>query len=247
MSKGKGPWQEARRAWDRLNGWHQDGPSARPHRHADDGEAALTALADVWQVRHLLDQVELAAVKTARRHGKSWAEIATTLGITRQSAWERWRDLDDAEPLAGRVIANVGEQLTERAAHRRRESSVVVPNVIWMPWEQARTVLTDRNLIAVGSDPDGLPLDAMASPGSVVSDQSPESGAKVPRGSTVTLWLDRGEGGVREPRRPTPSPRIGRRQLPEPVEDDRGSLRAFQTGEVQAVKFGSTSAAASSP
>lgn len=37
----------------------------------------LIALADVGLVRHLLDQAELVAVRTARRHGKSWAEIAT--------------------------------------------------------------------------------------------------------------------------------------------------------------------------
>jgi len=244
MSKGKGPWQDARRAWDRLNGWHQDGPGARPHRHPDDGDGALAALADVWQVRHLLDQVELVAVKTARRHGKSWAEIATKLGVTRQSAWERWRDLDDAEPSGGRAL--IGDQLTEGAS-RRRESTVVVPNVIGLQWEEASAVLFGRSLVAVGSDPDGLPLTAIATASSVVSDQSPESGAKVLAGSSVTLWLDRGEGGVREPRRPAPAPRAGRRQLPEPVEDDGGLLRAVRSGEVQAARFGSTSAAASSP
>src|ERR1700691_2303110 len=101
MSKGKGPWQDGRRAWERLDGWHQDDRSARPG-HPDDGNGALTALSDVGLVRHLLDQAELVAVRTARRHGKSWAEIATKLGVTRQSAWERWRDLDEtggAQPL----------------------------------------------------------------------------------------------------------------------------------------------------
>jgi hypothetical protein len=233
MSKGRSPWQDGRRAWERLNGWHQDAPSARPG-HADDGDGALTALADVWQVRHLLDQAELVAVKTARRHGKSWAEIATKLGVTRQSAWERWRDLDeDAQPEpAGadrlgdlvadhraRAAAAVSEELTEHASRHRRQSLVVVPNVIWMPWLDARKLLADRQLVAVGSDPDGLPLTAIASSGSVVSDQSPESGAKVPAGSSVTLWLDRGEGGVREPRRPAPAPRAGQRLLPEPVDE----------------------------
>ena len=96
MSKNKGPWDDGRRAWERLNGWHQDAPSATPG-HADDGNAALAALADVGTVRHLLDQAELVGVRTARRHGKSWAEIATKLGVARQSAWERWRDLDSTE------------------------------------------------------------------------------------------------------------------------------------------------------
>jgi hypothetical protein len=47
----------------------------------------------------------------------------------------------------------------------------------------------------------------------VVTDQSPESGAKVPRGSSIRLWLyygDGGSAGVREPRRPRPDPKVGR-------------------------------------
>jgi hypothetical protein len=94
MSRGRAPWQDGRRAWTRLNGWHNDSPRAVPS-HRDDGDAALAALADVHLVRGLLDRAELNAVRTARRHGKSWSEIATLLHMTRQSAWERWRDLDD--------------------------------------------------------------------------------------------------------------------------------------------------------
>ena len=190
-------------------------------------------MADVCRVRHLLDQAELVAVKTARRHGKSWAEIATKLGVTRQSAWERWRDLDEAagpeSAGAGGEVSESGDpvgqaaaQLTERALHHRRTSSVVVPNVIGLPWPDARKELAHRKLVAVGSDPDGLPLAAIASSGSVVTDQSPESGAKVPVGSSVMLWLDRGDGGVREPRRPSPAPRAGRRELPEPADEAVG-------------------------
>ncbi len=230
MSKDRSPWQDGRRAWERLNGWHQDSPSARPG-HPDDGEGALTALADVCRVRHLLDQAELVAVKTARRHGKSWAEIATKLGVTRQSAWERWRELDETtssgpvSESAGSVelaLAGASAELTERAQRSRRQSSVLVPNVIGMPWLDARAELADRKLVAIGSDPDGLPLAAIASSSSVVTDQSPESGAKVPAGSSVRLWLDRGEGGVREPRRPSPVPRTGRRELPEPADEAVG-------------------------
>ena len=72
---------DGRRAWERLKGWHQDNASADPG-HPDDGDSALDALADVGLVRRLLDQAELVAVRTARRHGKSWAEIATRLGIS---------------------------------------------------------------------------------------------------------------------------------------------------------------------
>src|SRR5437763_14797109 len=89
MARGDGPWQEGRRAWERLTAWSQE------RGHPDDGDAALTALSDLGSVRRALDQAELVAVRTARRHRKAWAEIATRLGVTRQSAWERWRDLDD--------------------------------------------------------------------------------------------------------------------------------------------------------
>jgi PASTA domain-containing protein len=237
MSKSKGPWQDGRRAWERLHGWHQDAPSSVPG-HRDDGEDALGALADVGLVRRLLDQAELVAVRTARRHGKSWAEIATRLGVTRQSAWERWRELDEAAPSAPqpasaaphevaldieaaaaveRATASLEAQdkvtadTLEWAMHKHRRSSVVVPNVIGMQWDDARHALQNLALVAVGPDPDGPPLTATGWPHGVVTDQSPESGAKVPAGSTVTLWIDQGGGsGVREPRRPKPAPRAAR-------------------------------------
>jgi hypothetical protein len=84
-------WEQARQAWRRLAV-----NSERP-RGDDDG---LASLSDIGVVRRMLDQAELAAVRTARRGGKSWAEIATHLGVTRQSAWERWRDLDDSPVVA---------------------------------------------------------------------------------------------------------------------------------------------------
>lgn len=77
----------------RLNGWHNADPKAVPG-HPDDGDAALKALVDVRVIRGLLERAELVAVTTARRHGKSWTEIATMLDITRQSAWERWHEVE---------------------------------------------------------------------------------------------------------------------------------------------------------
>ncbi len=236
MSKGKGPWQDGRRAWERLKGWHHDAPSALPG-HPDDGVDALEALSDVGLVRRLLDQAELVAVRTARRHGKSWAEIATRLGVTRQSAWERWRDLDEVatpsvdapapsldvvlDVAAADVVERAGPPLEARAEvaaetlewamRKRRRSSVVVPNVIGMQWDDARHALQNVALVAVGPDPDGPPLGATGWPHGVVTDQSPESGAKISAGSAVTLWIERGGGsGVREPRRPKPAPRAAR-------------------------------------
>ncbi|MGH9054298.1 MAG: hypothetical protein ACRDYY_00270 [Acidimicrobiales bacterium] len=54
----------------------------------------LKALGDVRTVRGYLDQREIDFVKWARRAGKSWAEIAASVGTTRQAAWERWQEVD---------------------------------------------------------------------------------------------------------------------------------------------------------
>jgi hypothetical protein len=200
-------WEQARRAWRRLAA-----NSGRP-RDDDDG---LDALSDIGVVRRMLDQAELAAVRAARLHGKSWAEIATRLGVTRQSAWERWRDLDDSPGDASTVLADAASHLVQmRAQEQRRASKVKVPNVVGREWIEAREVLAGEGLVAITAQPDSPP--EPGSRGWVVADQSPESGAMVRAGSVVRLWL-RGDGdaGVREPRRPGPTPRSAREMLPEP-------------------------------
>src|ERR1700730_18697453 len=99
-------WEQARQAWRRL--------AAAGERQGDvDG---LDALSDIGVVRRMLDQAELAAVRTARSHGRSWAEIATHLGVTRQSAWERWRDLDDS-PRGEPPLSSESTALNDAAAH----------------------------------------------------------------------------------------------------------------------------------
>lgn len=226
MGKGGSPWHDGRRAWARLNGWHRDGPSVPggAKSHPDDGDQALDALGDVGLVRRLLDRAELVAVRTARRHGKSWAEIATRLGVTRQSAWERWRDLDAADgAVPESPPSDVPAEVLERAARGiRRRASVRVPNVVGLQWAEARDVLLRIGLGCVGSDPDGPPVDVSARPAGVVTDQSPESGAKVPPGTQVRLWIGRGGSGVREPRRPRPMPRAGRAMRDDPADVDAG-------------------------
>jgi PASTA domain len=224
MGDDMSPWQDGRRAWERLTGWHQDSPSAAPG-HPDDGADALTALADVGLVRRLLDQAELVAVRTARRHGKSWAEIATMLGVTRQSAWERWRELDDpaGEQPTGRAPSvprfAPPEVVASAPWNLRRRSSTVVPNVVGMSCDDARQVLRQKGLSAVGPDRDGPSLADLGWPDGVVTDQSPESGAKVPVGSSVRLWVERGGGsGVREPRRPSPAPKTSREWRDQPID-----------------------------
>ncbi len=86
---------------------------------------------------------------------------------------------------------------------------VVVPNVVGLPWDDARAMLHRIGLVAVGPDPDGPPLAAWGWPDGIVVDQRPDVGAVVPMRSPVTVWIERGPGsaGVREPRRPKPAPR----------------------------------------
>lgn len=118
MAKDKGgPWPDGRRAWERLEHWRERLGRAGD---ADLGSIALDALSDVGTLRRLLDQAELNAVRTARGQRRSWAEIAIRLGVTRQSAWERWRDLDE-EPAAASgvdptetVIAAAAQELAEQ-------------------------------------------------------------------------------------------------------------------------------------
>ncbi|MBX6388892.1 MAG: PASTA domain-containing protein [Frankia sp.] len=255
MGKDRTPWQTGRRAWDRLGTWRHDNASGRT-AESDNGARALTALTDIGFLRRLLDEAELEAVRTARRTGKSWAEIATRLGMTRQSAWERWRDLDepdrppqvpakgagapdgpegllaDAARLAAAELAeqalrglppldpSVITKLDRRERRRgRRQKLVPVPNVVGMTWAQASATLTEVFLIAVANDPDGPPSNTPVDPTAKVTAQAPETGARVPPGAFIRLWLDRGDGsaGVREPRRPIP-PSIPARELrPEPT------------------------------
>jgi PASTA domain len=205
-------WEHAQQAWRRL--------AARGGRRVEDADA-LEALSDIGVVRRMLDQAELTAVRSARRHGKSWAEIATHLGVARQSAWERWRDLDESVDEADRTaesaaVADAAAGLVEaRAREQRRASKVIVPSVVGLEWIEARDVLNDKGLVAITADPD-TPT-APGDRGWVVTDQSPESGARVQAGAVIRLWLN-GDGGagVREPRRPRPTPRPAHEMLPEP-------------------------------
>jgi hypothetical protein len=69
-------------------------------------------------------------------------------------------------------------------------------------------------------DPDGPALDAALWHDSVVAQQTPEWGARVPPGFAVRLWITRrggGSAGVREPRRPSPSPLTARETRPDPA------------------------------
>jgi hypothetical protein len=223
VSKGGDAWGEAGRAWKRLARWH-----ARDDGLRDEADAAIDALDDLGHVRRMLDRLELAAVRTARRHGKSWSEIATALGVTRQSAWERWRDLDadpqtsvrrqSASAVVEGVFTSVSQEVVaDLTSTARPRGTIRVPQVVGLGWTEARDVLIDCGLIGIAAE-DGADVAT-----GVVSDQSPEAGAKVARGSVVRLWVrsagDGGSGGVREPRRPSPAPKSGRAYVEDAIED----------------------------
>jgi hypothetical protein len=48
------------------------------------------AFASVVALRRLADRLELAAVNVAIRHGWSWTDVATALGVTRQAAHKKF-------------------------------------------------------------------------------------------------------------------------------------------------------------
>ena len=183
-------WDEGRQAWNRL---------CRDPEDPGDGDRALITLSDIGTVRRALEHAELQAVRVARRHRKSWSEIAVQLGVTRQSAWERWRDVDEQAPDT---------------------TSVAVPDVVGYTWVEARHALNRAGLVAVHAVPQATPL---APQDWIVTDQSPRAGTAVKSGSGVKLWLDQGGGaGVREPRRPRPTPKTAREMRPEPSDEAVG-------------------------
>lgn len=207
-------WADGQDAWDRLVAASRQG-----------GGDPLAALSDIGQLRRLLDEAELTAVRGARQAGKSWAEIAIKLGVTRQSAWERWRDLD-AEPAADPALdpaLDTPEIIEREARFARRRSWIVVPDVVGMSYAEARNTLSAVGLFGVAADADAEPLDELAAQQVTVTDQSPESGARAMPAAPVRLWTERGGGaGVREPRRPRPTPRVEHERLDEPSQDALG-------------------------
>ncbi|GAA2880443.1 hypothetical protein GCM10010472_43100 [Pseudonocardia halophobica] len=186
------PWREAREALGRLAG--------RRTR-----EGALDALTDIGSLRRLLDRAELEAVRDARAGRRSWAEIATRLGITRQSAWERWRELDEEDPDPLRRAA-------EEAARDLAARPVTVPDVVGMTWAAARLRLQEERLDIVSADPDLPPFLGPEAADFRVVDQKPAAGERVAAHTAVTVWLRRGPGsaGVTAPLRPPPDPRARR-------------------------------------
>lgn len=58
----------------------------------------LTTLYAIQEVRQHCDNTEFLTVRYARKARLSWTEIAAALGVKRQSAWERWHEIDETLP-----------------------------------------------------------------------------------------------------------------------------------------------------
>ncbi|HWD54669.1 MAG TPA: ClpX C4-type zinc finger protein [Acidimicrobiales bacterium] len=67
-----------------------EGARPMPWDHAETVQAALAHLPNVARAQAQVDQSLLGWVRRARTLGATWAQIGDALGITRQSAWERF-------------------------------------------------------------------------------------------------------------------------------------------------------------
>ena len=81
--------------------WPRNAPCLDRTKAQHDGQregeqgSDLYALQCVREVRDKINRTELATVRQAREARVSWTEIATSLGVSRQAAWERWHDVDE--------------------------------------------------------------------------------------------------------------------------------------------------------
>jgi biotin operon repressor len=223
MDVGGLEWEQGRRAWQELIG-NLPKLDADPDSGA---EGSLDALSQISTVRRLLDQAELVSVKTARSHSRSWAEIATRLGISRQSAWERWRDLDEsaadvdepvsksrggrgrARPKAAALDSTVRELAAKVRRTRPAEELFDTPDITGLSCAEATAILQAQGWVGLCHTAGGAPLRLTAEMTGTVVDQVPKAGAARRAGSSITVWIENGGGsaGDREPRRPEPSPR----------------------------------------
>lgn len=54
----------------------------------------LAVIGDIVDASRGVESMLRRWVQVARSNGHTWQEIADALGVTRQSAWERFRDVD---------------------------------------------------------------------------------------------------------------------------------------------------------
>jgi ATP-dependent protease Clp ATPase subunit len=66
------------------------GPRLLPWDRTDSLDAALANLPNVARAQAQVEESLLGWVRRARTLGATWAQVGDALGITRQSAWERF-------------------------------------------------------------------------------------------------------------------------------------------------------------
>ncbi|HEY1651998.1 MAG TPA: ClpX C4-type zinc finger protein [Acidimicrobiales bacterium] len=67
-----------------------EGARLMPWDHAGTVQAALAHLPNVARAQAQVEESLLGWVRRARQLGATWAQVGDALGITRQSAWERF-------------------------------------------------------------------------------------------------------------------------------------------------------------
>ena len=77
------------------------GPRTNPVGGQPSEHELLYTLSCIRDVRAKIDTNELQTVRQAREAGITWTEIATALGVSRQAAWERLREMD-SPPVKGK-------------------------------------------------------------------------------------------------------------------------------------------------
>lgn len=94
-----------------------------------------------------------------------------------------------------------------------------VPDFVGLTVRAARRIGHENGFVVTGPDPDGPPLGALTWPGTwIVTSQDPSAGTRLARGERVIVLFEEqrdpggGTAGVREPRRPSPSPLSAREQ-----------------------------------
>lgn len=118
----------------RLTGSYVRRTSLAPGRDIDavvlSASDALGALSEVEQDMRVLEVQKIRLIGAAQKHGASWDEIGSALDVTRQAAWEKYRDrvrelLDAtaarAEYSEDETLESAAEVLKEVRARRRRK------------------------------------------------------------------------------------------------------------------------------
>jgi hypothetical protein len=112
---------------------------------SSDGDVdPLGVLRGITKGMRKLDNALRDAVASARSRGHAWEEIADALGVTRQSAWERFAQSEDEE--RAKAIASVAGSMKRPPGAATFEETR----------KEDREVETEKERRRYGSNPPGL-------------------------------------------------------------------------------------------